>query len=68
VLKDAPAGTRSGKAVGYKVVALATTHTVQQLQEACGDWIVHDMRSVTVENFDSKTSKVEISIRDTLVQ
>ncbi|KAI5251978.1 HAD-like protein [Aureobasidium subglaciale] len=60
VLEDAPAG--------YKVVALTTTHTVQQLQEAGATWIVRDMRSVTMKNFDKKTGKVEVSIKDALVQ
>lgn len=68
VLEDAPAGVRAGKAAGYKVVALATTHTVQQLQEAGADWIVYDMRSVTMKDFDQKTGKVVISIKDALVQ
>ncbi|CAD0097625.1 unnamed protein product [Aureobasidium mustum] len=68
VLEDAPAGVRAGIAAGYKVVALATTHTVQQLQEAGATWIVRDMRSVTMKNFDKKTGRVEITIADALVQ
>jgi glycerol 3-phosphatase-1 len=68
VLEDAPAGVRAGIAAGYKVVALATTHTVQQLQEAGATWIVRDMRSVTMKKFDKKTSKIEITIKDALVQ
>lgn len=68
VLEDAPAGVRAGIAAGYKVVALATTHTVQQLQEAGATWIVRDMRSVTMKSFDKNTGKVEITIKDALVQ
>jgi glycerol 3-phosphatase-1 len=60
VLEDAPAGVRAGIA--------ATTHTVQQLQEAGATWIVRDMRSVTMKKFDKKTSKIEITIKDALVQ
>lgn len=67
VLEDAPAGVRAGKAAGYKVVALATTHSIDQLREAGADWIVRDMRSVTMQNYDSKTKQVEIEIRDALV-
>lgn len=67
VLEDAPAGVRAGKAAGYKVVGLATTHTVQQLQDAGADWIVRDMRSVTFETFDKKAGTVQVEIRDALV-
>jgi glycerol 3-phosphatase-1 len=67
VLEDAPAGVRAGKAAGYKVVALATTHTVQQLREAGADWIVRDMRSVTMKNFDSETGIVQVEITDALI-
>lgn len=67
VLEDAPAGVKAGKAAGYKVVALATTHDVDRLREAGADWIVRDMRSVTMNNWDSKNGKACIEIRDALV-
>ncbi|KAK5134149.1 hypothetical protein LTR08_006924 [Meristemomyces frigidus] len=67
VLEDAPAGVRAGKAAGYKVVALATTHAISQLREAGADWIVRDMRSVTLSHWDAKGSKVGIEIKDALV-
>ena len=46
VFEDAPAGVRSGKAAGFTVVALFTTHTIEQLVEAGADYVVEDMRSV----------------------
>lgn len=67
VLEDAPAGVRAGKAAGFKVVALATTHSVEQLRDAGADWIVEDMRSVTMTGFDGKTSKVSVEVRNALV-
>ena len=67
VLEDAPAGVRAGKAAGYRVVALATTHAVSQLREAGADWIVRDMRSVTLNHWDAKTGVVGIEIKDALV-
>lgn len=67
VLEDAPAGVRAGKAAGYKVVGLATTHAVNQLKDAGADWIVKDMESVTMQSFDSKTKQVTIQIANALV-
>ncbi|KAK2754259.1 hypothetical protein FQN54_007138 [Arachnomyces sp. PD_36] len=63
VLEDAPSGIKAGKAAGFKVVALATTHKIEQLKEAGADWIVKDMRSVTLKKYEGK---VEVEIRDTL--
>ncbi len=67
VLEDAPAGVRAGKAAGFKVVALATTHRIDQLRDAGADWIVRDMRSVTMTGRDAKTGIVGIEISDALV-
>ncbi|ORY13735.1 HAD-like domain-containing protein [Clohesyomyces aquaticus] len=67
VLEDAPAGVRSGKAAGFKVVALATTHSLEQLREAGADWIVRDMRSVTLKGWDKTTGEALVQIVDALV-
>src|SRR5438874_9239991 len=40
VIEDAPAGIRAGKAAGARVIALRTTATDDELQEAGCDWIV----------------------------
>jgi sugar-phosphatase len=42
VLEDAPAGIRSGKAAGAKVIALQTTAAESILRSAGADWIVPD--------------------------
>ena len=68
VLEDAPAGVAAGKAAGYKVVALATTHSIDRLREAGADWIVRDMRSVTMSRFDSKAKQVSIQIDNGLIR
>ncbi|KAK5168404.1 DL-glycerol-3-phosphatase [Saxophila tyrrhenica] len=67
VLEDAPAGVRAGKAAGFKVVALATTHAIEQLRDAGADWIVRDMRSVTMAGWNVKAGVASIEIRDALV-
>lgn len=65
VVEDAPSGIKAGKAAGFKVLALETTHTVQQLKDAGADWIVKDLRSVQLKSW-SQGSKVEVEIKDTL--
>ena len=67
VLEDSPAGVKAGKSAGYKVLAVATTHSIDRLREAGADWIVRDMRSVTMTSRDSKNGQVVIEIRDALV-
>lgn len=64
VLEDAPSGIKAGKAAGFKVLALATTHSLEKLKEAGADWIVEDLRSLKVK--EVVDGKVVIEIRDAL--
>jgi sugar-phosphatase len=48
VVEDAPAGVRSGKAAGARVIALQTTERESLLREAGADWIVDTCASVSV--------------------
>src|SRR6266536_4741022 len=45
VLEDSPAGIKAGKAAGCKVLAVVTSHTMEQVMAAEPDWIVRDLRS-----------------------
>ncbi|KAI4616027.1 hypothetical protein J4E83_006696 [Alternaria metachromatica] len=67
VFEDAPAGVKSGKAAGFVVVGLYTTHTLEQLIEAGADYIVKDMCSVTLTSWDKATGQGDIQIADALV-
>lgn len=60
VLEDAPSGIKAGKAAGFKVIALATTHSLDQLQAAGADWIVEDLRSITVKGVVDGRVQLEI--------
>ncbi|KKZ65645.1 glycerol 3-phosphatase 1 [[Emmonsia] crescens] len=60
VVEDAPSGIQAGKAAGFKVVALTTTHKIDELKEAGADWIIQDLRSVTLKGCNGKV-EVEIS-------
>lgn len=61
VLEDSPAGIRAGKAAGCKVVAVVTTHTIEQVVEAGADWVVKDLESVKVVGKTDEGVELEIS-------
>lgn len=67
VLEDAPAGVRAGKAAGFDVVGLATTHKVEEIKAAGADWIVQDLRSLTFLGFQTGTGRVKIKIENGIV-
>ncbi|KAK2745295.1 hypothetical protein FQN57_003990 [Myotisia sp. PD_48] len=60
VVEDAPSGIRAGKAAGFKVIAVATTHRIDQLKEAGADWIIEDLRSLKLKKCNGPVV-VEIS-------
>src|ERR1700683_1991538 len=47
-VEDAPAGGRSGKAAGARVVALRTTMTEEELWDAGADWVVRDCAAIAL--------------------
>jgi sugar-phosphatase len=49
VIEDAPAGIRAGKAAGARVLALRTTATDTELQQAGSDWIVDDLAELFLD-------------------
>ena len=65
VVEDAPAGVQAGKAAGFQVIGLTTTHTVEQVKSAGADWIVRDLSSVKFKAFQS--GEVQIVIIDALI-
>jgi sugar-phosphatase len=46
VIEDVPAGIRSGKAAGARVIAFTTTTTEAPLREAGADWIIPNCASI----------------------
>jgi sugar-phosphatase len=46
VIEDAPAGIRSAKSAGAKVIALRTTASDAELAAAGAHWIIQDLRSI----------------------
>jgi mannitol-1-/sugar-/sorbitol-6-phosphatase len=47
VVEDAPAGVRSGKAAGARVIAFLTTMSRRDLEDAGADWILQNCTEIT---------------------
>ena len=56
MLEDSPAGIRSGKEAGCKVIGVVTSHTVEQVLSAEPDWVVRDLSSVRVVGATTNTN------------
>ncbi|KAI1105181.1 HAD-like protein [Jackrogersella minutella] len=67
VLEDSPAGIRAGRAAGCKVLGLVTSHTADQVAAAEPDWIVRDLRSVSLVRVDEGTGAATLRISGALV-
>jgi len=63
VLEDAPAGIRSGKAAGMRVLALRTTASDAELCEAGADWIVDDCAELLADSVNHGETFVLLSRR-----
>ncbi len=50
VIEDAPAGIRAGKAAGARVLALRTTSSDAELQQAGADWIADDCAELFLDS------------------
>lgn len=50
VIEDAPAGIRSGKAAGARVIAFQTTMERRDLEDAQPDWIVRNCADLSAQN------------------
>lgn len=61
VLEDSPAGIKSGKAAGCKVIGLVTSHTLEQVVAAEPDWVVKDLDSVRAVKVEGGRVVIEIS-------
>jgi sugar-phosphatase len=48
VLEDVPAGVRSGKAAGAKVIAFTTTVESAVLRESGADWVLHSCADINL--------------------
>jgi len=63
VFEDVPAGVRSGKAAGARVLALPTTFAESELREAGADWIVDGCKSVWLMDESRKDQILRLALR-----
>src|SRR5579864_231036 len=62
VFEDAPAGVRSGKAAGARVIALATTAPENELERAGADWIVSGYSDLSVLSPNGSSNAIRLRI------
>lgn len=61
VFEDAPAGVAAGKAAGATVMGLATTHSIERVIAAGADYIVKDLRSLSVKPREEGGFEIAVS-------
>lgn len=61
VIEDAPAGIRSGKAAGARVIAVRTTADDPELKNAGPEWIVDNCSSISIPSASS-AEQLELAI------
>ncbi|HTJ86642.1 MAG TPA: HAD family hydrolase [Terriglobales bacterium] len=65
VFEDAPAGIRSGKAAGAVVIALRSTSSDPELEEAGADWIISGYSEVELIISDHGSSAMKLLLKNT---
>jgi len=63
VFEDVPAGVRSGKAAGARVVAFRTTFAEHELREAGADWVVQGCESVSLIPGEAKNPTLHLALK-----
>jgi sugar-phosphatase len=64
VVEDAPAGVRSGKAAGARVIGLRTTMPERELRDAGADWIVRDCSAISLDSPEIQDEKISLVLRE----
>jgi sugar-phosphatase len=65
VVEDAPAGVRSGKAAGARVVGLRTTMTEKELWDAGADWVVRDCAAIALATPAIQDGNLSLVLKET---
>ena len=63
VVEDVPAGVRSGKAAGCRVIALRTTMPETDLRAAGADWLVNDCSAISLRVPKTGEKRLALTLR-----
>ncbi len=64
VVEDAPAGVRSGKAAGARVIGLCTTMASREIRDAGADWVVQDCAAIELDRAAIHEGELSLVLRD----
>ncbi len=64
VIEDAPAGVRSGKAAGCRVIAVCTTMPQAELRSAGADWLADDCSAITLLSGERGEGKLALRVKE----
>lgn len=64
VVEDAPAGVRSGKAAGARVIGLCTTMPSREIQDAGADRVLRDCTAISLQSPEIHEEKLSLVLRD----
>jgi mannitol-1-/sugar-/sorbitol-6-phosphatase len=64
VVEDAPAGVRSGKAAGARVIGLCTTMPSREIREASADWVLRDCAAISMDSPVIEDGKLSLVLRE----
>jgi mannitol-1-/sugar-/sorbitol-6-phosphatase len=64
VVEDAPAGVRSGKAAGARVIGLCTTMASREIRDAGANWVVQDCAAISLDRPAIYEGKVSLVLAD----
>lgn len=64
VIEDAPAGVRSGKAAGCRVIAVCTTMPQAELRSAGADWLAEDCSAITLLSGERGEGKLALRVKE----
>ena len=64
VVEDAPAGVRSGKAAGARVIGLCTTMASREIRDAGADWVVQDCAAIELDRAAIHEGKLSLVLRE----
>lgn len=59
--EDSPAGIQSAKAAGCRTIGLVTSHTLEEVIAAGPDWVLNDLESVDLVNFENGIVTLQLS-------